>query len=171
MKQKKPLAVRSTAKKVRKKTSRAETSGPALAVLSKKFLFEGGFVVMGRMSLEQMVVRYSRDLGKESWLVFMMLCARLDLRENKVVVNQAELGRLMGLTRQNVHVALKQLIEAELIFEGPKEKQSRTYSLSPEIVFRGSAEDHAREIEKHRKKRTKARMKVLDGGKSEKPTK
>jgi DNA-binding IclR family transcriptional regulator len=117
-----------------------------------------------------MVVRYSKDLGKESWLVFLVLCTRLDLRENKVVVNQAELGRLMGLTRQNVHVAIKQLLAVGLIFEGPKEKQSRTYSLSPEIVFRGSAKDHAREIEKHRKKRTKARMKVLEGGKSEKPT-
>ena len=122
---------------------------------------------MGRMSLEEMVVRYSKDLGKESWLVFMMLCARLDLRYNKVVVNQAELGRLMGLTRQNVHTAIKQLLETGLIFEGPKEKQSRTYSLSPEIVYRGSAKDHAKEIEKYRKRKTKARMKLLDGGKSE----
>jgi DNA-binding transcriptional ArsR family regulator len=167
MKRKNPLAVKSAAKKRRKKIGRTDTSGLGLD-LSKRFLFEGGFIVMGRMSLEQVVVRYSKDLGKESWLVFLMLCTRLDLRENKVVVNQAELGRLMGLSRQHVQRAIKQLLDVELIFEGPKEKQSRTYSLSPEIVYRGNAKDHEREIEKYRKKRTKARMKVLEGGKSEK---
>jgi DNA-binding IclR family transcriptional regulator len=120
------------------------------------------------MSLEELVVRYSKELGKESWLVLLVLWARLGLRENKVVVNQAELGRLMGLTRQNVHIAIKQLLEVGLLLEGPKEKQSRTYSLSPEIVFRGSAKDHAKEIAKYRKKKTKARMKLLEGGKSEK---
>jgi len=123
---------------------------------------------MGRMSLEELVVRYSKDLGKESWLVFLVLYSRLGLRENKVVVNQAEIGRLMGLARQSVHTAIKQLLEVGLLLEGPKEKQSRTYSLSPEIVFRGSAKDHAKEIAKYRKKKTKARMKVLEGGKSEK---
>jgi DNA-binding transcriptional ArsR family regulator len=117
------------------------------------------------MSLEDMGVRYTKDLGKESWLVFIVLCARLDLRENKVVVNQAALGRQIGLSRQHVQRAIKQLLEAGLILEGPKEKRSRTYSLSPEIVFRGSAKDHAKEIAKYRKKKTKARMKLLEGGK------
>ena len=165
MKQKNHLVERVAAKKRPKKMKRADTEG--FSVVPKyKYLFEGGFYVMGRLSMEEMVVRYSRNLGKESWLVFFLLCARLDLRENKVVVNQAEIGRLMGLTRQNVHIAIKQLIEVELILEGPKEKQSRTYSMSPEIVFRGSAKDHAKEIDKFRKKKTKARMKVLEGGKS-----
>jgi DNA-binding transcriptional ArsR family regulator len=166
MNRKKPLIVRSAAKKVLKKTVRVDT----VDAPREKFKFERGFVVMGQMSLEDMVVRYSKDLGKESWLVFIVLCARLDLRENKVVVNQAELGRQIGLSRQHVQRAIKQLLEAGLILEGPKEKRSRTYSLSPEIVFRGSAKDHAKEIAKYRKKKTKARMKVLEGGKkAEKP--
>ena len=166
MNRKKPLVVRSAAKNVLKNTNRLDT----VDAPREKFKFEGGFVVMGRMSLQDVVVRYSKDLGKESWLVFLMLCASLDLRENKVVVNQAELGRLMGLPRQHVHTAIKQLLEVGLLLEGPKEKQSRSYSLSPEIVFRGSAKDHAQEIAKYRKKKTKARMKVLEGGKkAEKP--
>ena len=123
---------------------------------------------MGTVSIKSIITRYSKDLGKESWLVFMMLCAGLNLRENKVVVNQAEMGRQMGLTRQHVQRAIKQLLEVGLILEGPKEKRSRTYSLNPDVVFRGSAKDHAKEIAKYRKK-TKARMKVLEGGKSEKP--
>jgi DNA-binding transcriptional ArsR family regulator len=168
MKRKKPLVVRSAAKKVVKKMKRADavaTVPTAPAAPREKYKFEGGFAVMGQVSMEEIVARYSKDLGKESWLVFLMLCARLDLRNNRVIVNQAELGRRMGLTRQNVHVALKQLLEIGLILEGPKEKQSRTYSLNPEVVFRGSAKDHEREIEKYRKKRTKARMKLVEGGK------
>lgn len=100
--------------------------------------------------------------------MFWVLCAELSLGKNKVVVNQAEIGRRLGLVRQNIQRAIKQLLEVGLLLEGPKEKQSRTYSLSPEIVFRGSAKDHAKEIAKYRKKKTKARMKVLEGGKSEK---
>jgi len=123
----------------------------------------------GKVPIRSIIVRYSKDLGKESWLVFWLLCSELSHGKNKVVVNQAELGRLMGLTRQNVQRAIKQLMEVGLILEGPKEKQSRTYSLNPELVFRGSAKDHTKEIAKYRKKRTKARMKLLEGGKSEKP--
>jgi hypothetical protein len=167
LKRKKPLIIRPAAKKVLKKIKRADTEAVSAAP-KERYLFKGGFVVMGQMSLH-VIVRYSKDLGKESWLVFMMLCARLDLRENKVVVNQAKMGREMGFSRQHIQRALKQLLETELIFEGPKEKQSRTYSLSPEIVFRGSAKDHAKEIAKYRKRKTKARMKLLEGGKSEKP--
>lgn len=118
-----------------------------------------------QVAIEDLVVRHSKDLGKESWLVFLVLCTRLDLRENRVVLNQAEIGRQIGLTRQNVQVAIKQLMEVGLILEGPKEKQSRTYSLNPEVVFRGSAKDHAKEIAKYRKKKTKVRMKLLEGGK------
>jgi predicted transcriptional regulator len=125
-------------------------------------------VSQGIVSIQLIIARYSKDLGKESWLVFWLLCAELSLGKNEVVVNQAEIGRQMGLTRQNVHVAIKQLLEVGLILEGPKEKRSRTYSLNPEIVFRGSAKDHAKEIAKYRKKNTKPRMKVLEGGKSEK---
>jgi DNA-binding transcriptional ArsR family regulator len=166
---KKPLVVRSAAKKVIKKTKQADTVGAVPVAPREIFKFEGGFFVMGTVSIKSIITRYSKDLGKESWLVFMMLCASLDLRENKVVVNQAEMGRLVGLTRQNVQRAIKQLLEVGLILEGPKEKQSRTYSLNPDVVFRGSAKDHAKEIAKYRKKKTKARMKVLEGGKSEKP--
>jgi predicted transcriptional regulator len=170
MKRKKPLVVRSAAKKVLKKTKQADTVGAVPVVPREIFKFEGGFFVMGTVSIKSIITRYSKDLGKESWLVFMMLCASLDLRENKVVVNQAEMGRSVGLTRQNVQRAIKQLLEVGLILEGPKEKQSRSYSLNPDVVFRGSAKDHAKEIAKYRKKKTKARMKVLEGGKkAEKP--
>ena len=167
MKRKNPLAERSAAKKRPKKPVRDDSRGVVPTFLKETYKFDGGFFVMGRMSLQDVIVRYSKELGKESWLVFMMLCAQLDLRENKVVVNQAELGRAIGLSRQHVQRAIKQLLGTGLVFEGPKEKQSRTYSLSPEIVYRGSAKDHAKEIEKYRKRKTKARMKLLDGGKSE----
>jgi DNA-binding transcriptional ArsR family regulator len=167
MNRKKPLAARAAAKKTLKKTKQADTRDVSAAP-REKYKFEGGFFVMGLVSIQSIITRYSKDLGKESWLVFWMLCAQLDLRENRVVVNQAEMGRRMGLSRQHVQRGIKQLLEVGLILEGPKEKRSRTYGLNPEVVFRGSAKDHAREIDKYRKKRTKARMKVLEGGKSEK---
>ena len=164
MKPKKPLIARTAAKKSLKKTKRVDA---VVYVAKETYKFDGGFCVMGIVSIQSIIARYSKDLGKESWLVFWLLCGHVSLGGNKVVVNQAEVGRLMGLTRQNVQRAIKQLIEIGLILEGPKEKQSRTYSLNPEVVFRGSAKDHAREIEKYRKKRTKARMKLVEGGKLE----
>jgi biotin operon repressor len=173
MKRKKPLVARPAVEKVLKKTKRADAVVvvPTVPAAPREiYKFEGGFCVMGLVSIRSIITRYSKDLGKESWLVFWMLCGYVSLKGNKVVVNQAELGRQMGLTRQNVHIAIKQLVEVGLILEGPKEKQNRTYSLNPEVVFRGGAKDHAKEIEKYRKKRTKARMKVLQGGKAEKPS-
>jgi DNA-binding transcriptional ArsR family regulator len=163
LKRKKPLVVRSAAKKVLRKTKRTDT----VDVPRETFKFEGGFFIMGTVSTQLIIARYWKDLGKESWLVFWLLCAELSLGKNKVVVNQAEMGRRMGFSRQHVHIALKQLLEVGLILEGPKEKQSRTYSLNPDVVFRGSAKDHAKEIAKYRKKKTKPRMKLLDGWKSE----
>jgi Firmicute plasmid replication protein (RepL) len=170
LKRKKPLVVRPASTKVLKKTKQADTVG-ALPVAKKEiYRFEGGFFVMGIVSTQLILARYWKDLSKESWLVFWVLCAELSLGKSEVVVNQAEMGRRMGFSRQHVHTALKQLLEVGLILEGPKEKQSRTYSLNPEIVFRGSAKDHAKEIAKYRKKNTKPRMKVLEGGKkAEKP--
>jgi DNA-binding transcriptional ArsR family regulator len=168
MKRKKPLIVKSAAGKVLKKMKRpdAVVVVPTVPAAPRdKYKFEGGFCVMGLISIRSIITRYSKDLGKESWLVFWMLCGYVSLQGNRVVLNQAELGRQMGLTRQNVHIAIKQLLEVGLILEGPKEKRSRTYSLNPEVVFRGSAKDHAREIDKYRKKRTKARMKLVEGGK------
>jgi hypothetical protein len=163
------LAVRPAATKVLKKTKQADTVGAVPVTKREIYKFEGGFFVMGIVSTQLILARYWKDLSKESWLVFWVLCAELSLGKNEVVVNQAQMGRRMGFSRQHVHTALKQLLEVGLILEGPKEKRSRTYSLNPDVVFRGSAKDHAKEIAKYRKKKTKARMKVLEGGKAEKP--
>ena len=101
------------------------------------------------------VAQRRKDLGEEGLAVLFMLFSKLDF-ENYLLINQAELGRELGMHRQSVQQAIKKLMGMGVLLEGPKKGQNRFYQLNPEFGWKGSAKNHVDALEEHRKKRMEA---------------
>ena len=63
MKRKNHLAARLAAKKVLKKTKRVDAVRVSPTVPKETYKFDGGFCVMGLVSIQSIIARYSKDLG------------------------------------------------------------------------------------------------------------
>ena len=107
----------------------------------QKNYFREGWMAMAQTAAE-LFAKHRKDLGEEGFAVLFMLIARLDF-ENHILVNQAEIGRTIGMLRQNVQKAIKGLIGLGAIIEGPKKGQSRSYKLNPEFGWKGTVQNHA----------------------------
>ncbi|MGR6106315.1 MAG: MarR family transcriptional regulator [Candidatus Nitrosoglobus sp.] len=83
----------------------------------------------------------------EDFRVLMALLKRLDY-ENLITANQAEISRELEIDRGNVNKAIKRLIQAGAVLEGPKVGTSRTYRLNPNFGWKGSAKGHREALEK-----------------------
>jgi predicted transcriptional regulator len=95
------------------------------------------------------------DLDGADFKVLFKIFKKLDF-ENYILLNQAEIASEMGMHRQNVQRAIKNLIALGVIVEGPKFKQNRTYQLNPQLVWKGSGENHKKALKKQQEERMKA---------------
>jgi biotin operon repressor len=95
------------------------------------------------------------DLGLGEHRVLWMLFSHLDF-ENHLAINQAEIARELGMQRQHVQRAIKRLMELEVLIEGKKNGQNRTYQLNPTFGWKGSAKNHLAALKAQRKARMKA---------------
>lgn len=86
----------------------------------------------------------------EDFRVLMALLKRLDY-ENLITANQAEISRELGIDRGNVNKAIKRLIKAGAVLEGPKVGTSRTYRLNPSFGWKGSAKNHQKALHERMK--------------------
>jgi len=93
-----------------------------------------------------------KELGEEGFAVLMVLIAKLDF-ENHLVLNQAEIGRWLGMHRQSVQQAIKRLMGMGAVLEGPKIGQNRSYRFNPEFGWKGSALNHIRALDDYRKQK------------------
>lgn len=57
---------------------------------------------------------------------------------NYVFVNQAEMCRRLNIDKKNGSMAIKRLIELEILVQGPKSGRSNTYMVNPSFCFSGS---------------------------------
>jgi DNA-binding MarR family transcriptional regulator len=119
-----------------------------------KNYFREGWLAMAQTAAE-LFAKHRKELGEEGFAVLFMLIARLDF-ENHIVLNQAEIGREIGMARQNVQQAIRRLIGLGALVEGPKLKQSRSYKLNPEFGWKGSAQNHVKAVADHKKRMKKA---------------
>jgi biotin operon repressor len=129
--------------------------------------FSEGWLAMAQAAAKTFA-KHRKELGEEGLAVLLMLISELDF-ENHILVNQAAIGREIGMARQSVQQAIKKLIELGAIAEGPKKGQSRSYKLNPEFAWKGSIQNHAKAVAENKKRMKAAGITgVLDGGKSEK---
>jgi len=76
------------------------------------------------------------DVGKETLRVFLILNARLDF-ENVIQVPQTEIAEKLGMHKQSVHRAIKQLEKLGIILRGPKVGNSSSWRLNPNAGWKG----------------------------------
>lgn len=110
-------------------------------------------------------------LGQEGLAVMFLLLSKLDF-ENGLLINQAELGRELGMHRQHVQRAIKRLIELGALLPGPKVGQNRSYRFNPEFGWKGSGTNHKKALEVHRDSGERGKKEgtlytILPGGKPE----
>lgn len=91
----------------------------------------------------------------------MALLEQLDF-ENAIIVNQSEIARDLDMQRQNVNKAIKRLIKAGALLEGPRLGMSRSYQLNPYFGWKGSPKSHSSALEERMKE---AGLSVVEGNK------
>lgn len=100
------------------------------------------------------------DLGASDMKVFFALLAKLDF-ENLLVINQAEIARMIGMNRHHMNRSIKKLLELEVLFEGPRIGVSRSYRLNPRMGWKGSAVNHRAALDKRMES---SGLSVIEGG-------
>lgn len=100
----------------------------------------------------------------DDYRVLFALLKRLDF-ENYINTSQAEIAKELDMHRQHVNRAIKNLIAAEAIIEGPKVGINRTYRLNVNFGWKGSVTNHKKAVAEQMKDRMeKANISgVIDG--------
>jgi hypothetical protein len=128
-----------------------------------------GFVMMSQLRSDMLA---NSDLGLVDFRVLMKLIAILDM-DNLIAINQTELANEMGLQRPNFSRSIKKLLSEEIIIEGAKLGQHKSYRLNAHYGWKGSTENHADALEldpiplSDRMKQSGIEL-VIDGGKKSK---
>ncbi len=114
--------------------------GATLAVFYPKRRngFLNGWVAMAQ---EPLMTLAQADLGKEAMRVLFAVLSKLDY-ENWISINQAELGRSLGIKPSNMSRAIARLVTEGVLLAGPKLQAKGTYSLNPRYGWKGSAKGH-----------------------------
>lgn len=114
--------------------------GATLAVFypKRKNGFGTGWLAMAQEPLMQLA---QADLGKEAMRVLFAVLAKLDY-ENWISINQAELGRALGIKPSNMSRAVARLVKEGVLLAGPKLQAKGTYALNPQYGWKGSAKGH-----------------------------
>ena len=106
--------------------------------------FDGGWAAMAQTALD-FLADNRKSLGEEGFAVFAKLIGQMS-HENFIQVNQTELGKELGMQRQNVQRAIKRLMALGVMLEGPKVGRCRTYRLNPHVGWKGSAANHKKAL-------------------------
>ena len=107
-------------------------------------LFSGeGFVVMSQLRSNMLA---NSDLDGTTFRVLFKLISILDM-DNLIAINQTALAHEMGLQRPNFSRSIKKLLEEEILIEGAKLGQHKSYRLNAYYGWKGSTENHSVALE------------------------
>src|SRR3954469_2179874 len=96
------------------------------------------WMAMNQHFLEEFAAR--KDVGLEAHRVFWFLNARLDF-DNLIQVPQTEIAQVLGMHRQHVNRAIRQLEELGVIIRGPKVGRSSSWRLNPNAGWKGKVKN------------------------------
>jgi hypothetical protein len=85
-------------------------------------------------------------LDGTTFRVLHKLIAILDM-DNLIAINQSDLASQMGLQKQNLGRAIKKLLAEEILIEGAKLGQHKSYRLNAYYGWKGSTESHNAALE------------------------
>jgi predicted transcriptional regulator len=81
----------------------------------------------------------------EDYRVLFALLERMDF-ENFIHASQADIANELEMHKSSVNRAIKRLIAAEVVTEGPKIGINRTYRLNPNFGWKGSVSNHKKAV-------------------------
>lgn len=116
----------------------------------------GGFVAVIRPKQKSTFTRHltmnqdalkiiATELNHDQMRVLMMLLAELDY-ENDIQIAQIEIAESIGMQKQNVSRAIKNLLGLGVILNGPKIGRSHSYRLNPQFGWKGTVSNHKKAI-------------------------
>ncbi len=132
--------------------STGEVIGGFVAVIrpKQKSSFERHFT-MNQAALEIIAT----ELSHEQTRVLMILLSELDY-ENYIQVAQVDIAEKLKMQKTNVSRAMKNLMQMDVILEGPRIGRSKTYRLNPQFGWKGTVSNH--------KKALRHGLSVIKGG-------
>ncbi|MGI2050021.1 replication/maintenance protein RepL [Shewanella oncorhynchi] len=132
--------------------STGEVIGGFVAVIrpKQKSSFERHFT-MNQAALEIIAT----ELSHEQTRVLMILLSELDY-ENYIQVAQVDIAEKLKMQKTNVSRAMKNLMQMDVILEGPRIGRSKTYRLNPQFGWKGTVTNH--------KKALRHGLSVIKGG-------
>ena len=95
------------------------------------------------------------ELSHEQTRVLMILLSELDY-ENYIQVAQVDIGEKLKMQKTNVSRAMKNLMQMDVILEGPRIGRSKTYRLNPQFGWKGTVSNH--------KKALRQGLSIIKGG-------
>ncbi len=102
----------------------------------------------------------------DDFRVLMALLEQLDF-DNFIMASQSDIAKDLDMAQPQVSRAIKRLVEVGALIDGPKVGTHRTYRLSPDFGWKGSARSHREaldEKQKLRERMVKAGIKGLVQG-------
>ena len=111
-----------------------EITGFSHPVMRSKSDLGKGWVAMYQQAMEWLA---EQKLPQEQYRVLLHLMARLDF-ENYLRVTQKEIAEKLDMHQPSVAKAIKGLLEKDIIRNGPKVGNARTYRLNPRMAHKGS---------------------------------
>lgn len=132
--------------------STGEEIGGFVAVVrpKQKSSFERHFTMNQRA-----LVTLANELTHEQIRVLLILLSELDY-ENYIQVAQVDISNAINMQKTHVSRAIKNLLQKEIILEGPKIGRSKTYRLNPNYGWKGTISNHDRAL--------KNGLSIIDGG-------
>jgi predicted transcriptional regulator len=122
-------------------TGEVLSQGCLVYVPRKKHLSYGRWFAMNQ-DICDVLMQFKRV---EDYKVLFALLKRLDF-ENFINASQAEIAKELDMHRPSVNQAIKRLIAAEAVIEGPKVGINRTYRLNPNFGWKGSVGNHKKAV-------------------------
>lgn len=101
--------------------------------------------------------------SRQVFSVFMFLYSRLQ-EGNRVVVEVGEIAKGLEVTRAYVSDAIRRLKRAGAITKANKVGTTWTYQMSPNLMWKGSEEDHQKALDLYDRKKAAKITGVVKGG-------
>lgn len=100
------------------------------------------FVILMDMDLDKLA---SLKLSPTSWRLFYLLLQNTEF-ENWVHLNQAQMARLLKVTRQQIYTSTSQLLKVGLLRREEDSKKISRWRIDPGVAWRGSLDDQMKSL-------------------------
>jgi hypothetical protein len=130
--------------------------GVAVVVRPKRRYIDQEYMLVFQTAVT--AVSMDRELGTQELRVLLALLGTIGFGNEWKSINQADLGRELGMKPSNVSAAIATLVRKQILTKGARVGRGYTYSLNPHFGWKGGAKNVAAE------QRKAPSLKLIRGG-------